>query len=400
MGKLNKVAQRAQPYWLLVVGVVVATGLLTYRLGSLTLGGKLAVVETAASPAGSTITTLLLQPAYLPLSLARWVGLHLLPNHPAVALRAPEVLLALTAILACVYVARRWYGKRTAIFGFIILSCSAWFLHVGRLATNDALYLTALPLLLTAHLLLTQPKPSQITLLRVLWWLLVALFLLYIPGLVWFVVLEAVWQRKLLLQAWRAMRSWYGRIGLVLLVMVGVAPLVYDLVRQTSLSVVLTWLGLPTSLPTILAVVKNAAAAALFLVWRTPADPARWLGTLALLGSFLLLCLVAGILFYAQHLSAERTRLLASLGLLTFIMLAVGGPVPRSLFVPLIYMVALGGLAYILHLWLLVFPNNPVMRWAGIGLVSIAVALSCTYNLRHYFVAWPLSPATKQTFVH
>jgi hypothetical protein len=147
-------------------------------------------------------------------------------------------------------------------------------------------------------------------------------------------------------------------------------------------------------------IVKNLAASLSFIFFRTPEDPSRWLGTVPLLGAFVLVCLAAGGLFYASHLRAERTRLLISLGLISFLLLAAGGPVSRSLLVPLLYIVAFGGLAYLIHYWLTLFPRNVTARWLGISIICVAVGLTVTYNLRHYFVAWPHNPDTHAAFTY
>jgi hypothetical protein len=112
----------------------------------------------------------------------------------------------------------------------------------------------------------------------------------------------------------------------------------------------------------------------------------------------MIVCFLAGILFYLSHIKAERTQLLLALSAIGLLLTAAGGAVPRSLLVPLIYLVSFGGLAYILHYWLKLFPVNPIARRTGISLVAIAVALACAYNVRHYFVAWPHNPATQAAY--
>jgi hypothetical protein len=76
----------------------------------------------------------------------------------------------------------------------------------------------------------------------------------------------------------------------------------------------------------------------------------------------------------------------------------LGGAAYLSLVVPLLYIFAATGIAYLLHEWLRVFPLNPVARKLGIGLVVVAVAVSCSYNLRAYYVAWPHNAATQTAF--
>jgi hypothetical protein len=105
-----------------------------------------------------------------------------------------------------------------------------------------------------------------------------------------------------------------------------------------------------------------------------------------------------GVLFYAKHLQAPRTRLLGSMFILGAVLFALGGPVPFTVLVPIAYLFVVAGIAYLLHEWLSVFPRNPLARSLGYGVLALAVTLSCTYNLRAYFIAWPHSRTTVTTF--
>jgi len=117
-----------------------------------------------------------------------------------------------------------------------------------------------------------------------------------------------------------------------------------------------------------------------------------------ILDAFTLLAAALGIYFYAKHSKAWRSRTIVMMFAIGVILVALGGPVGLSLLVPLLYVTAAAGLAYILHDWLKVFPNNPLARGLGISLVALLVGLSCIYNLRAYYVAWPHNPDTKATF--
>jgi hypothetical protein len=221
---------------------------------------------------------------------------------------------------------------------------------------------------------------------------------LYVPGAVWFVLLQLIWQRQLLAEAFGKLRNWFWQLLAVLLPTLALVPLAYGFFKHLDIAYALNWLGLPSTVPTYTQVAKNFAASLSFIFFRTPYDPSRWLGTLPLLGAFILVCLVAGCLFYGSHLHAERTRLLLSLTFISFLLLVAGGPVSRSILVPLLYIVAFGGLAYLLHYWIGMFPRNITARWLGIGVVCVAIGLTVTYNLRHYFVAWPHNQDTRAAF--
>lgn len=90
--------------------------------------------------------------------------------------------------------------------------------------------------------------------------------------------------------------------------------------------------------------------------------------------------------------------MLLAMYLIGALLFALGGPVGISILVPIVYLMVAAGFGYLLHEWLLVFPRNPLARSLGFGLLGIAVTLTCVYNLRTYFVAWPHNPATKAAF--
>lgn len=379
-----------------MLGGIAVASLLLYRLTSLPVAGQLSRPEFRLADTGGNWHHLLHEPFFLPYRGLAWLSRNVLQTHPTLALRLPSVLIALLALYGLMYTIRRWYGPRTAFFGFVILSTSSILLHLGRSATTDIVYFAALPILLWSHVALHQASTRR----TLIGWLVAAICLLYIPGMLWFVAMQTVWQRKLIGEGYAQFGSWWSRLAVVVVALVSLVPLAYGFFKHVTLAYALGWLGLPSSLPTSTQILKNFAAAISFIFFRTPEDPSRWLDRLPLLGAFMLVCLIAGVFFYAGHIRAERTRLLAFLAILSFLLLGAGGPVARSILAPLLYIVSLGGLAYLLHYWLTMFPRNVSARWLGIGIVCLAIALTVTFNLRHYFVAWPHNQDTRSSFVY
>jgi hypothetical protein len=331
----------------------------------------------------------------LPLTLLQHAADVFLPFSTAFNLRLPSVALALATFGMVAYILNRWYGQRTAIFGCIALGASAWFMHVGRSATFDITYFVALPTLLSAHLSLYYADQRV----RALpFWLFCMAMLLYLPGLVWLVLLNTFWQRKELLDAWQGLKSWWQRPLVVLVMILLIAPLAHGFFVSQQAHFALTWLGVPSHVLHWYSPLQEAGYSLLFIGARSPADPSLWLGHQPVFDVFLATMLVIGVYFYATHTKADRTKLLLSITLLSIILTA-GGIVTRSLIVPLLYLLAGGGIAYTLYLWLRVFPRNPLARGFGITLLAFTLGLSCLYNLRQYFIAWPHNPETKKVFV-
>jgi hypothetical protein len=364
--------------------------LLLYKLGSLT--GGLSQNELAAASAPVGLHGIYNQPFDLPLKLVRSLVFFAFPSHGQTLSRLPNALFGGLTIATFGSLIYLWHGKRTAILTTAMFATSAWVLHASRLVSFDVMYLWALPTLLLSHFLLRKYYKKPLV-----WYgnIIVWGLLLYIPGLVWFIAADVILQRKLVLNSWRYVKSWWQRLLYILVSLIWLPLLVIHLARRGD---VLAWLGLPAHLTVSASLLKQFAAVPVHLFVRGPEYPELWLGKAPILDVFALVACVLGIYFYAAHRQAARSRHLAVFLALGLVLVGLGGPVSLSLLVPLLYMAAAAGLAYLLLEWLKIFPNNPLARGLGIGLVVFAVALSCLYNYRAYFIAWPHDVTTKATF--
>ena len=139
---------------------------------------------------------------------------------------------------------------------------------------------------------------------------------------------------------------------------------------------VLNWLGLPQQFASPIHIVKEFGAVFYHIFIRGPLLPNLWLGRLPILDIFGVITALTGIYFYAIHIKATRTHLLFVSFLIGAILIALGGSVPLSIVIPIIYIFIAAGLAYLLTQWLSVFPKNPIARSVGYILISLAVAMS------------------------
>ena len=375
--------------WLLGFAVLVGC-LMLYKLGSLVGGLSQSEVAAATTPVGWH--GIYQQPLELPLKLVRSAVFYVFPDHGQTLTRLPNVLFGVLSIISFGALIRLWHGRRTAVLATLLFAAGAWTLHVSRLASFDVLYLWATTTLVCSHFLLRKyHERAPVWYGNILLWGL----LLYVPGLVWFVLADIIMQRRFLLKGWRAHARWPQRLLTVLAGAVWLPLLAIGLARSGQL---LTWLGIPGDFAAPLTVLKQFAAVPVHLFIRGPQYPELWLGKAPILDVFVLTACILGIYFYATHRKAARTRYLAVLAFIGFVLVGLGGPVELSLLVPLLYMAAATGIAYLLHDWLKIFPNNPLARGLGIGLIVFAVALSCLYNCRAYFIAWPHAPPTKIVF--
>ncbi len=374
--------------WALVI-VLAVLSLMLFRLGLLTAG--LSPVEHASANAIYGWHGLGQSPFYLPLNVVRSLLFSLAGHHGALLTRLPNTVFGAMAIVLFALLIKYWHGNRTALLATALFACNAWLLHVSRLASNDVLYLWAIPLLLVTQLYMSRPVARAW-----IWYgsIMICVLLLYIPGMVWFILLSLYWQRAGIVRGWQGYKLWWQRS---LYVASGLIWLPLLLSRLTALHNLKLWLGLPVHFA-VDQVARQVAFVPVHLLVRGPNDPERWLAHALLLDAFCLIAVLSGIWFYVAHFRATRSRLLASYWLLGIILVGLGGPVGISLLLPLVFVFAATGIAYLLHEWLRIFPNNPIARKLGIGLVVIAVLVSCSYNLRAYFVAWPHNAYTLSLF--
>jgi hypothetical protein len=365
-------------------------GLLLYRLGSLTHGlsqGELQVANAAVGWHG-----IYHAPLDLPLKAIRSVAFYVSPTHGQTLTRLPNAILGALAIISFTWLSWLWHGRRTALLVSALFATSAWVLHVSRYASFDVLYLWGITTLLLTHALLHRyQKPWYI------WYGVLAFWgiLLTIPGMIWFLLPELYIQRALVRKGFRTFGKWWQRGLSIIVAFLWVPLLTVDFTRHGQ---VLTWLGAPAHFAKPATLLKQLVGVPVHLFIRGPEYPALWLGRAPLLDAFTLAMCALGIYFYGSHWRSTRGSLLEIMFIVAIILVALGGPVSFTALVPLMYAAAAMGIAYLLHEWLQVFPRNPLARSLGIGLVTLAVAISCLYNVRAYFVAWVHTPATQAIF--
>ena len=364
--------------------------LMLFRLGSLT--GGLSANEMSLLVHSNSWHNLIHNPFDLPLTALQWLTLTL-ASHPGHTIaRVPSVVFGILSLWAFTYILRRWYGLRTAALGTVLFVFSGWFLHASRLASVDILYIFGLLSVIVLHILLERAKNH---------WQALIIFaatavLLYIPGFIWLLAIMYFWQWRNVARTWRLLPSWWGPLTLSLLVLAIVSLLGHALWRTHAL--IRPWLGLPAHFASIITILHHLVNVFSYLVVRGPHTPQIWLPGLPILDIFTIAMSGLGIYFYARHWRAPRARLLVSLLAIGAVLIAVGGPLSESLIIPIIFILAAAGVAYLLHEWLQVFPFNPLARGIGIGVLGVAIALVTLYNLREYYVAWPHNPETVATF--
>jgi len=375
----------------ITVGSALLLGLLWFRLGSLTYGNA-ADIEVMTRAASSGWMAILQHPLNLPYSVIQRLVAYT-GHHGITSLRLISTVFAILAAALFYIVARQWHSTRVALLGTWLFMSSAWFLHVGRLGSPEILWLVST---LAVVVLLTPNRDGRHNRLALPSTLLALSMVLYVPGMVWIVLAGLLVRRKNIADAWEATNTRWLRFASIAFTVLVLAPLIYSFVKQPEL--IKTWLGFDGAIPSLKNIGHNLLDVPLSLILRSSFDPVHWLGRVPILGVFEIVMFLVGTYFYASHLRAARTRLIVVLAIIGWALVGIMGSSAISLVLPIVYLLIASGVAYILHLWLKVFPHNPVARTVGIAVIMLAVLLTSVYQTRSYFVAWRYNSETSQVF--
>lgn len=361
-----------------------------FKLGSLV--GGYSPAETQALESSLSLRYIFDHPLNAPFGIMAYlIGLVYTGDQPLFPLRAASTIFALLTLTTFYWLVRHWHGERSAILGTILFGCSAWFLHTARLGTPDVLLF--LLLALASGSVWLKHTDNRLVLIAGFG---LAAALLYVPGMVGFLVLGALWQTKTLLRLFKK-HPWFmslGSLGMLALI----SPLAWTIYKTPETARALA--GLPADAwPQIMEVLNRLAHIPYNLLLRGPADPGHWLGRVPILDAFSVVMLILGAYLYIRHWRLTRSKtVLAALALGT-LLVGLAGTVGLSILMPFIYILVAAGIGFMLDRWHQVFPRNIIAQAIAVGLISIAVIAASWHGLRHYFVAWPSAPETKQIFI-
>lgn len=377
-----------RPLLTILVLLILATGLLVFRLGSIPPG--LSDPEIAQRTVSSSVKAVSDNPLHLHQKLGL-LALQKVGQDTAGPLRLASSAVAI-AVAASMYVLLKfWYTQRIAILGTLLLVSSSWFLHMARLATPDINFM--LPFVFAIGGVWLVKK--RLTLVTGTFLALLAATLLYVPGMIWLFVAALLWQRRTIKRLIERMPiTWQTIFALILIICL--APLIWALGRDPGL--IIAWAGLPETLPSIGSYFRNISEIPVRLFIRSYANPVYGLGGLPLLDAFTGAMMLLGIFASFFRLGLDRTRLVIGSSLIGCVLIGFGGPVSIAFLLPPVYILAASGVALLLQQWLTVFPRNPFARWVGILLVTTTVLLTSYYHFNRYFIAWAKSPETKAVF--
>lgn len=372
-------------FWLVGLGLIL--GVLLFKLGTLT--PNLSRPEVAYQSNVDSLKGIVDNPLNGPYKILSY-SFSKLGNSSIFSLRTASAVYGLLTILLFYYVVSRWHDKRTAIWGTLLFATSAWFLHYARIAMPGISGTLLLAALAYGHWLRKTKRSAFVGIVGII----LAAWLIYIPGMVWFVIVGGIWQSK---KIGEHLKDTKLSIPFVFALGVGLlAPLVIAVTKQPELLNNLA--GLPHNLPNPYDYIRHVLNVPFQIFFRGPSNPIIWLGRLPLIDVFTTTMFIIGVYTYWQRIKLDRARILAGTLIVGTLIVGLQGSFSIIALAPILYLVVTAGLSWMSKQWLDVYPRNPLARGIGITLISIVVVLSCLYNLKHYFVAWPQAPATKKVY--
>ena len=317
---------------------------------------------------------------------------HIFKTQSILLLRLVSVILGFFTMIFFSLALKFWYGNKTALLGMGLFITSPWVISVSRIATIDVQFLFGISLLLLLSSLLKKriESPSIYIIIN-----FVLTLLIFIPGLIWFVIALIAIQRG---------DIYYGiklqnKISLPLYLIFSIICLpllVINLIKSTTaLSV---FLGLNFNHFNIISKLKDFGEGIIHSFLLGPNNPSIWLGRYPMFNIFGLVCVVLGIYFYVIHFNNNQSKILFSFLLIGLILLGLNKSNSLSLVIPVLYLFLATGISYLLQIWLKLFPINPIARSLGIVLLIILISLSILFNTRQYFVAFANNPTSRSSF--
>lgn len=382
----------------MLVAIATILFLLLFRLGSLVHGLSESEYTLQQQLAQQSLSgeQILRNPLFLPYYIMMYL-MQFSPFHGPTAVRSIGALFGLLGALGFFYILKKWYTGRIAFLGTALLVTSGWFLHTARFASPVSSYLL-LPLLIAGVIALQAKARAKWAMLSVI---VFGLMALYIPGVIWFIVPALIIQRKTILTALKVQPLWFNIVTATVsaVMLLPLAAMIFWPTANTSMShSILGLLGLPSSLPTISNVLHAVKDSLGQIFIYNNSGQLYTAGHLAWFDVSTSALFIIGMIQFAKHFGLNRSKIIAIVGSIGFLLHISGGPVPLVILLPFLFLFVVEGLKWLLDVWLAVFPRNPFARsFAVMAVVALVVCVSA-YQMSRYYLAWGKAPETRAVF--
>ena len=311
--------------------------------------------------------------------------------------RLASLIVGVLSVAAVYWTVSAWHGFKIGLLAALICLTS-----FGVLASSREASPLISQILIAAFLLMSVSLINQNTTKTSLsFFILVLIVSIYEPGGIWLALVALALSHKAFIGAYKSQPR-YFKIALPISSLLLVLPLSYQLIRHYSGDQLYNLLGYGLGTKSV-----NTIWHSFFLNFiHIPSDlffRSENLGLNLSLGHLPLIPIAFSILFvlglysYIARFNNWRWRsvvvFLASIWLL-----ASFGVFSSLAMLPLVAVTAGTGLAFILKEWYIVFPRNPIARFAGLLIMFAVVSLSAIYEIRSYYVAWAYDPSVISSY--
>lgn len=360
-----------------------------WQLGSLTPG--LSAAEVIARNSSSDLQPIIDNPVNAPHRLVQF-GLQQLSSE-VLLLRLSSVIFMLVFLATFYFLIKLWFGRFIATLSSFILITSPLLIVAARSAQPAIMFLA--PLAIITEFLWLSRRKRYINLTWLFFTATVAVSL-YVPGVIWFVLIAAAIKWKDLAKLAQSVNGWVSSLSM-LIFLVLVTPLAVAVTKEPSIARPL--LLIPEHLPGVVSTLQSIGWSALSLIWRLPYTTDLTVGRLPLLTFAQIAMSAFGL--YAMFNKARRETI-ELLAIFTGSILLAGLNTQLLLLIPAILVVCIftaAGLRYLYVEWNSIFPRNPLPKSLAVALMTILVGVQLIYGWRYALVAWPHTPATNTTYV-
>jgi hypothetical protein len=385
---LDWVAEYCRKNLFIISVALGATLLLFFRLTSIPKHGNSLSVPHIPQTTGYTLVYLWHHVLYTPYTLG-YVGLHYLHIDSLFAVMSIGAIYGLLAAALLYYLLAKYCGSMIALLTTAITVDSLWFLQASRLEGPLSTYAFFGLLLVAIFFVKRNDKFKNLK------WVLSIIGVvsaLYIPGLIWIVLLLAIVKRKEVLKTFKDISFLANLISSVSGVII-LAPLVWSSIHNSDLLKQIFGLLPQFSVHDTISRFYHLPEY-LFL---KSGGGIYALGHQPVFDIFSIVMIIFGVYKLWSDKKLNDGLLILTAFVLSWVLVSLG--IVPMILTELVLAVPIAlGLDYLITTWFTVFPKNPVARGVGIGLLSLAVVSVMWLHINQFYIAWPKTPQTLQTY--
>ncbi|HUC95535.1 MAG TPA: hypothetical protein VMR76_01075 [Candidatus Saccharimonadia bacterium] len=315
--------------------------------------------------------------------LKRYLILNFLHLHSLIFIRSIGYLFGLLVIYVFFYTVLKLTNSFVAILSTLLFTTNLWFLQLIRNDQNLIFYALATTALISLILLFIRSKRRDVISLPIA--ALVAC-LIYVPGMIWLLLLCSVVFFKPIRQHFKNLKLSY-QIFLPIIFLLFIAPL--GIYYKHFKSKILSLTYIPNHLSSTTTLLHRLIEYPLNLLIYNFNTSQLSIGNLPIFD----LASVIFIIFGAYWAFINRKQVLfkyIALGIVVgWILFIFNGATALYFALPLFSLLIAFGIYYFHSEWQGTFPRNPYPRTIGIILLILLVSVVVLYHIDQYFVVWP-----------